>query len=88
MERALASRRFGSYAIQGAIVAVHAEAPDAAWQRAWQINVMSHVYVARAVLPRWLENGGGRLLFTGTPSNCRERYDAGSLEQAFLRCIH
>ena len=30
----------------------------------------------------------GRLLFTGTPSNCRERYDAGSLEQAFLRCIH
>ena len=30
----------------------------------------------------------GRLLFTGTPSNCRARYDAGSLEQAFLRCIH
>ncbi len=41
-----------------------AEASDAAWQRAWQVNVMSHVYVARAVLPRWLENGGGRLLFT------------------------
>ena len=30
----------------------------------------------------------GRLLFTGTPSDCRARYDAGSLEQAFLRCIH
>lgn len=30
----------------------------------------------------------GRLLFTGTPSNCRARYDASSLEQAFLRCIH
>ncbi|AGZ46032.1 SDR family oxidoreductase [Actinoplanes friuliensis] len=41
-----------------------ADADDAAWERAWQVNVMSHVYVARAVLPRWLENGGGRLLFT------------------------
>jgi ABC-2 type transport system ATP-binding protein len=30
----------------------------------------------------------GRLLFTGTPSDCRARYDASSLEQAFLRCIH
>jgi NAD(P)-dependent dehydrogenase (short-subunit alcohol dehydrogenase family) len=41
-----------------------ADASDAAWDRAWQVNVMSHVYVARAVLPRWLENGGGRLLLT------------------------
>ncbi|MEU8229415.1 SDR family oxidoreductase [Actinoplanes sp. NPDC048967] len=48
----------------GILTAGSAEAPDEAWQRAWQINVMSHVYVARAVLPRWLENGGGRLLFT------------------------
>ncbi len=30
VERALASRRFGPYSIQGAIAAVHAEAPDAA----------------------------------------------------------
>ena len=48
----------------GILTAGSAEAPDADWERAWQINVMSHVYVARAVLPRWLENGGGRLLFT------------------------
>jgi NAD(P)-dependent dehydrogenase (short-subunit alcohol dehydrogenase family) len=48
----------------GILTAGSAEAPDAAWQQAWQINVMSHVYVARAVLPRWLEKGGGRLLFT------------------------
>jgi NAD(P)-dependent dehydrogenase (short-subunit alcohol dehydrogenase family) len=37
---------------------------DASWEHAWQVNVMSHVYVARAILPRWLDNGGGRLLFT------------------------
>ena len=48
----------------GILTAGSAEAPDAAWEKAWQVNVMSHVYVARAVLPRWLDNGGGRLLFT------------------------
>jgi NAD(P)-dependent dehydrogenase (short-subunit alcohol dehydrogenase family) len=41
-----------------------ADATDAAWEKAWQVNVMSHVYVARALLPRWLEGDGGRLLFT------------------------
>jgi NAD(P)-dependent dehydrogenase (short-subunit alcohol dehydrogenase family) len=48
----------------GILTAGSADADDAAWEKAWQVNVMSHVYVARAVLPRWLENGGGRLLFT------------------------
>ncbi|WP_305785116.1 SDR family oxidoreductase [Symbioplanes lichenis] len=40
------------------------DAPDAEWERAWQVNVMSHVYAARALLPRYLGAGGGRLLFT------------------------
>lgn len=41
------------------------DAPDPAWERAWQVNVMSHVYAARALLPRWLDTeAGGRLLVT------------------------
>jgi NAD(P)-dependent dehydrogenase (short-subunit alcohol dehydrogenase family) len=41
------------------------DAPDAAWERAWQVNVMSHVYASRALLPRWLDTeAGGRLLVT------------------------
>ncbi|GAB1643039.1 SDR family oxidoreductase [Krasilnikovia sp. MM14-A1259] len=40
------------------------DADDALWQTAWQVNVMSHVYASRALLPRWLDNGGGRLLVT------------------------
>lgn len=32
------------------------------WQRCWDVNVMSHVYGARAVLPHMLERGGGCLL--------------------------
>lgn len=32
------------------------------WQRCWEINVMSHVYAARAVLPHMIERGSGYLL--------------------------
>ena len=31
---------------------------------------------------------GGALAFTGTPAACRETFKAGTLEQAFLTCIH
>jgi NAD(P)-dependent dehydrogenase (short-subunit alcohol dehydrogenase family) len=40
------------------------EAPDAAWQRIWNINVMAHIYAARAVLPGMLDRGEGYLLQT------------------------
>jgi NAD(P)-dependent dehydrogenase (short-subunit alcohol dehydrogenase family) len=42
------------------------EAPDADWQRIWQVNLMAHVYAARAVLPGMLERGGGYLLQTAS----------------------
>ena len=48
----------------GILTAGSADAPDAAWDKAWQVNVMSHVYAARALLPRWLDGDGGRLLVT------------------------
>ncbi|HEU4386191.1 MAG TPA: SDR family oxidoreductase [Blastocatellia bacterium] len=41
-----------------------ADVPDAAWQRIWSINVMSHIYAARAVLPAMLDRGEGYLLQT------------------------
>jgi NAD(P)-dependent dehydrogenase (short-subunit alcohol dehydrogenase family) len=34
------------------------------WQRCWDINVMAHVYAARAVLPGMIGRGGGYLLQT------------------------
>jgi NAD(P)-dependent dehydrogenase (short-subunit alcohol dehydrogenase family) len=34
------------------------------WQRAWSVNVLAHVYAARAVLPAMLERGDGYLLQT------------------------
>ena len=38
--------------------------PDAEWSRCWDVNVMAHVYAARAVIPHMLERGGGYLLQT------------------------
>ena len=35
-------------------------------QRTWQVNVMAHIYAARAVLPEMLERGGGYLLHTAS----------------------
>lgn len=42
------------------------ETPDADWQRIWSVNVMSHVYAARAVLPGMQARGKGYLLQTAS----------------------
>jgi NAD(P)-dependent dehydrogenase (short-subunit alcohol dehydrogenase family) len=41
-----------------------AEAPDTDWQRSWEVNLMAHVYAARAVLPSMLARREGYLLQT------------------------
>ena len=40
------------------------DAPDEAWEQSWRVNVMAHVFAARAVLPAMLERGEGYLLQT------------------------
>lgn len=42
------------------------DASDAEWQRIWQVNLMSRVYAARAVLPQMLARGDGYLLHTAS----------------------
>jgi len=42
------------------------ETPIDVWQDQWNINVMSHVYAVRAVLPGMLERGQGYLLHTAS----------------------
>src|SRR3954469_11975257 len=41
-------------------------AADELWQRIWDVNLMAHVYAARAVLPGMLDRGGGYLLQTAS----------------------
>jgi NAD(P)-dependent dehydrogenase (short-subunit alcohol dehydrogenase family) len=40
------------------------QTPTAEWERCWDVNVMAHVYAARAVLPGMLARGDGYLLQT------------------------
>jgi NAD(P)-dependent dehydrogenase (short-subunit alcohol dehydrogenase family) len=41
-----------------------AAGPDALWDKAWSVNVMGHVYAARALIPRMKARGGGTILIT------------------------
>jgi NAD(P)-dependent dehydrogenase (short-subunit alcohol dehydrogenase family) len=42
------------------------EAPDEAWEEAWHVNVMAHVWAARALLPEMLDRGEGYLINTAS----------------------
>jgi NAD(P)-dependent dehydrogenase (short-subunit alcohol dehydrogenase family) len=63
-----AEQRFGRIdlfcANAGVTAGAGIEASDADWQRAWAVNVLAHVYAARAVLPGMLARGEGYLLHT------------------------
>ena len=43
-----------------------AETPNADWQRIWDINVMSHVWAARHLVPLMAARGGGYLVNTAS----------------------
>lgn len=47
-------------------VGVGPETPNKDWQRIWEINVMAHVYSARAALPAMLARGQGYMLNTAS----------------------
>jgi len=42
------------------------EVDNKTWQRIWEINVLSHVFAARAVLPGMIRQGGGAFMVTAS----------------------
>jgi NAD(P)-dependent dehydrogenase (short-subunit alcohol dehydrogenase family) len=42
------------------------DAPDEDWERMWRVNVLSHIYAARALVPLMLDQGGGYVLVTAS----------------------
>ena len=50
----------------GILVTGGVESPDAEWDRIWRVNLMSHVFVARALLPVAQRQGALRLLITAS----------------------
>ena len=50
----------------GILIPGGVEVSDAAWDRIWRVNVLSHVYGVRAALPGMLSRGGGYFLHTAS----------------------
>ena len=50
----------------GIVVPGGVEVPDDQWTKIWDVNVMAHIYAARAVLPGMIARGGGYLLNTAS----------------------
>ena len=42
------------------------DAPDATWELQWRVNVLAHVFAARALLPGWTARGEGHLVTTAS----------------------
>jgi NAD(P)-dependent dehydrogenase (short-subunit alcohol dehydrogenase family) len=50
----------------GVIAGASEQSPNTEWQFLWDVNVMSHVYSARHLVPRMIKRGGGYLLNTAS----------------------
>ncbi len=48
------------------------------WETSWQVNVMSSVYAARALLPGWMERGSGRFVITASAAGLLNQIGSAS----------
>ncbi len=67
---ASARDRFGPvdvfFSNAGVSIRGHENSPDTDWETSWRVNVMAHVYAARAVVPGMLERGSGYIVSTAS----------------------
>ncbi|HEX6721987.1 MAG TPA: SDR family oxidoreductase [Burkholderiaceae bacterium] len=75
-----ATQRFGRVDVlcsnAGIALGGGVDAPNADWQRIWEVNLMAHVYGARAVLPQMVERGEGYLLQTASAAGLLSHPDS------------
>ncbi|MEE8385288.1 MAG: SDR family oxidoreductase [Dehalococcoidia bacterium] len=50
----------------GVALGENLESPNGEWQTSWDVNVMSHIYSARHLVPRMAARGDGYLLITAS----------------------
>lgn len=51
---------------------------NGSWEKSWQINVMSSVYAARALLPEWIKRKSGRFVVTASAAGLLAQVGSGS----------
>lgn len=77
-----AEERFGPVDLfcsnAGIFVMGGVEATNEDWEKIWHINVMAHVYAARAVLPSMIERGEGYLLNTASAAGLLSQIGSAS----------
>jgi NAD(P)-dependent dehydrogenase (short-subunit alcohol dehydrogenase family) len=75
-----ATERFGRVDVfcsnAGIIVRADEDASNAQWQRHWDVNLMAHVYAARAVLPQMIARGEGYLVQTASAAGLLSQVNA------------
>jgi NAD(P)-dependent dehydrogenase (short-subunit alcohol dehydrogenase family) len=54
------------YCSNAGVAGVAGLGDDADWQRAWQVHVLAHLYVARHVVPAMVARGSGHLMITAS----------------------
>lgn len=54
------------FANAGIATGAELDTSDDVWLHQWSVNVMPHVYAARALIPRWVERSNGHLVVTAS----------------------
>jgi NAD(P)-dependent dehydrogenase (short-subunit alcohol dehydrogenase family) len=54
------------------------EAPDDAWDEAWRVNVMAHVWATRTLLPEMVQRGEGYLINTASAAGLLTQVSSAS----------